>query len=74
MMLVLKKAEFLHPGTIIFMLNQKTIVFKQWMYGSGSTAVASPRKPPTLVADIRRQHYILILCQTPFDIYMPLAQ
>ncbi len=28
------------------------------MYGSGSTAVASPRKPPALVADIRRQHYI----------------
>jgi len=39
------------------MLNQKTIVFKQWMYGSGSTAVASPRKPPALVADIRRQYY-----------------
>jgi len=31
------------------MLNQKTIVFKQRMYGSGSAAVASPRKPPTLV-------------------------
>jgi len=24
--------------------------FKQWMYGSGSTAVASPRKPPALVS------------------------